>query len=272
MTRDLTERKIAEDKLQMYADELLQKNQELERSNSELSSFSYVASHDLQEPLRKIQGFGNLIMNAELANLSDSGKDYFNRMIKAASRMQALIDSLLEFSRTSTDIRNFEETDLNELLEEVKKDMRERIESSGAVINAHSLPKLPVIPFQFRQLLVNLLGNSIKYAKKDVPPVIEVSAKKIPARDLPEDFTVSSADYYRISICDNGIGFEQEYADKIFVLFQRLHGKNEYTGSGIGLAICKKIAENHSGWISAESEPGVGATFHFYLPVREVYP
>jgi PAS domain S-box-containing protein len=271
VTRDLTERKIAEDKLQMYADELLQKNKDLERSNNELSSFSYVASHDLQEPLRKIQGFGNLIMNAETSNLSDTGKDYFNRMIKAASRMQALIDSLLEFSRTTTDARNFESADLNELLEEVKKDMRELIESSGAVIKSQSLPTLGVIPFQFRQLLANLISNSIKYKKKDVPPEIEVSAEKIPAKDLPEDFAVSSVDYYRITIRDNGIGFEQEYADKIFELFQRLHGKNEYTGSGIGLAICKKIAENHSGWISAESEPGLGSSFHFYLPVREVY-
>lgn len=271
VTRDLTERKIAEDKLQMYADELLQKNKELEQSNSELSSFSYVASHDLQEPLRKIQGFGNLIMNSEDANLSDTGKDYFNRMIKAAGRMQGLIDSLLEFSRTTTDIKNFETADLNELLEEVKKDMRELIESSGAVITSHPLPTLSIIPFQFRQLLANLISNSIKYAKKHVPPVIEVSAIRIPAKELPENFTVATADYYRITIRDNGIGFEQEYADKIFELFQRLHGKNEYTGSGIGLAICKKIAENHSGWINAESEPGVGSSFHFYLPVREVY-
>jgi PAS domain S-box-containing protein len=270
VTRDLTERKIAEDKLQMYADELLQKNKDLERSNSELSSFSYVASHDLQEPLRKIQGFGNLILNSEVSNLSDTGKDYFNRMIKAATRMQGLIDSLLEFSRTNTDTKNFETADLDELLEEVKKDMRELIETSGAVIKSGPLPTLKVIPFQFRQLMANLIGNSIKYAKKDVPPLIEVSAEKIAPRDLPENFTVASADYYRITFRDNGIGFEQEYAEKIFELFQRLHGKNEYTGSGIGLAICKKIAENHSGWISAESEPGVGSSFHFYLPVRDL--
>jgi PAS domain S-box-containing protein len=270
VTRDLTERKISEDKLQMYADELLQKNKDLERSNSELSSFSYVASHDLQEPLRKIQGFGNLIINSELSNLSDTGKDYFNRMIKAANRMQGLIDSLLEFSRTTTEVKNFEKADLNDLLEEVKKDMHELIESSGATIKSNDLPTISVIPFQFRQLLVNLIGNAIKYAKNGVPPVVEVSAQKISPRDLPENFTVASAEYYRITIRDNGIGFEQEYAEKIFELFQRLHGKNEYTGSGIGLAICKKIAENHSGWISAESEPGVGSSFHFYLPLRDL--
>jgi PAS domain S-box-containing protein len=272
VTRDLTERKIAEDKLQMYADELLQKNKELERSNSELSSFSYVASHDLQEPLRKIQGFGNLIMNSEMSKLSDTGKDYFNRMIKAASRMQNLIDSLLEFSRTTTEARNFEEVDLNELLEEVKKDMRERIESSGAVIHSQKLPALSVIPFQFRQLLSNLISNAIKYARKNVKPVINFTAKCIPAEEMNSPHAAASMNYYEFIIRDNGIGFEEEYAEKIFELFQRLHGKNEYAGSGIGLAICKKIVENHSGWIKAESEPGVGSAFIFYIPVRELLP
>jgi PAS domain S-box-containing protein len=270
VTRDLTERKIAEDKLQMYADELLQKNKELERSNSELSSFSYVASHDLQEPLRKIQGFGNLILNSEISKLSETGKDYFNRMIKAASRMQNLIDSLLEFSRTTTEARNFEEVDLNELLEEVKKDMRERIESSGAVIQSQKLPALSVIPFQFRQLLSNLVSNALKYARKDVKPVINILAKCIPAEEINDPHAVASVNYYQFIIRDNGIGFEEEYGEKIFELFQRLHGKNEYGGSGIGLAICKKIVENHSGWIKAESEPGAGSSFIFYIPVREI--
>lgn len=270
VTRDLTERKIAEDKLQMYADELLQKNKELERSNSELSSFSYVASHDLQEPLRKIQGFGNLILNSELSRLSDTGKDYFNRMIKAANRMQSLIDSLLEFSRTTTEARNFEEANLDELLEEVKKDLREMIESKGATIHAKELPIITIIPFQFRQLLSNLISNSIKYARKGVPPEIDITAEKIAAADITEPQAVASVDYFKITVRDNGIGFEKEYAGKIFELFQRLHGKNEYSGSGIGLAICKKIVENHSGWIHAESEPGVGSSFHVYIPVREV--
>lgn len=272
VTRDLTERKIAEDKLQMYADELLQKNKELERSNSELSSFSYVASHDLQEPLRKIQGFGNLIMNSEISKLSDTGKDYFNRMIKAASRMQNLIDSLLEFSRTTTEARNFEDVELNELLEEVKRDMRERIESSGAVIHSQKLPTLSVIPFQFRQLLSNLISNAIKYARKDVKPAINILAKCIPAEEMDDPRAAASVNYYQFIIRDNGIGFEEEYAEKIFELFQRLHGKNEYVGSGIGLAICKKIVENHSGWIKAESEPGAGSALIFYIPVREFFP
>jgi PAS domain S-box-containing protein len=271
VTRDLTERKMAEDKLKMYADQLLQKNQELEHSNSELSSFSYVASHDLQEPLRKIQGFGNLILNSEAAHLSDTGKDYFNRMIKAASRMKGLIYSLLEFSRTTTADRKFEKADLNELLEDTKRDLRERIESSGASINAQKLPVMTVIPFQFRQLLLNLVGNAIKYAKKDVRPVVNITAQHIRPAQMTDQHASSYSDYMEFTVRDNGIGFEQEYANKIFELFQRLHGKNEYSGSGIGLAICKNIAENHSGWITAESEPGVGSAFHVFIPLREEY-
>jgi PAS domain S-box-containing protein len=271
VTRDLTERKIAEDKLQMYADELLQKNNELEHSNRELSSFSYVASHDLQEPLRKIQGFGNLILNTDSNNLSETGKDYFNRMIKASSRMQNLIDSLLEFSRTTTEARNFEEVDLNDLLEEVKKDMRELIESNSATIRSEHLPVLAVIPFQFRQLLSNLISNSIKYARKEENPVIDITAKRIDAAHMTDQRAAAGVDYYQFIISDNGIGFEAEYAEKIFELFQRLHGKNEYSGSGIGLAICRKIVENHSGWITAVSEPGMGSAFHVTIPVRELF-
>jgi len=266
--RDLTERKMAEDKLQRYAEELLQKNRELERSNKELTSFSYVASHDLQEPLRKIQSFGNLILNAEARNLSETGKDYFGRMINAAARMQRLIDSLLEFSRTTVNEKNFEQVDLGELLEDVKRDLREMINESGAVIISGPLPVANVIPFQFRQLLSNLLGNAIKYAKKGVIPLIDISATPVGRQDIPQSRGAVDQDYYRITVRDNGIGFEQEYAELIFELFQRLHGKTEYIGSGIGLAICKKIAENHNGWISAESEPGVGSSFHFYLPVK----
>ncbi|OQP58117.1 hypothetical protein A3860_07255 [Niastella vici] len=268
VTRDLTERKIAEDQLKIYAEQLEQKNRELERSNTELSSFSYVASHDLQEPLRKIQAFGNLIQTRDAANLSEISKDYFDRMVKAAIRMQNLIDSLLEFSRTTTARRNFEPTDLNELLDEVKKEMAHRIEETKAVIIAAHLPNLSIIPFQFRQLLSNLISNSLKYAKSDTTPVIEISATYIKAGSLHDKAAIPEKDYYKFSVADNGIGFEQEYAEKIFDLFQRLHGRNEYSGSGIGLAICKKIIENHNGFMRAEGSPNGGATFYFFIPVK----
>jgi len=268
VTRDLTERKIAEDQLKMYAEQLEQKNRELERSNTELSSFSYVASHDLQEPLRKIQAFGNLIQTRDAGNLSDMSKDYFDRMVKAAIRMQNLIDSLLEFSRTTTARRNFEPTDLNELLDEVKKEMAHRIEETNAVIMAEHLPTLSIIPFQFRQLLSNLISNSLKYAKAGTTPVINISATYIKAFHLHEKAAIPDKDYYKFKVADNGIGFEQEYAEKIFDLFQRLHGRNEYSGSGIGLAICKKIVENHNGFMKAEGSPSGGATFYFFIPVK----
>lgn len=268
VTRDLTQRKLADDQLKIYSEQLEQKNRELERSNSELSSFSYVASHDLQEPLRKIQAFGNLIQQRDVAILSDTSKDYFDRMVKAAVRMQNLIDSLLEFSRTTTARKNFEQTDLNTLLDEVKKELALRIEEKKAVIEAWHMPTITIIPFQFRQLLSNLISNSLKYARADVTPVIEIKASLIKAKELHDVSALPGKDYYEFSVADNGIGFEQEYAEKIFELFQRLHGRNEYTGSGIGLAICKKIVENHHGFMKAEGESGKGAIFYFYIPVK----
>ncbi|AEV98966.1 hypothetical protein A4D02_10440 [Niastella koreensis] len=268
VTRDLTKQKQNEDQLKIYAEQLEQKNRELERSNSELSSFSYVASHDLQEPLRKIQAFGNLIQARDVANLSDTSKDYFERMVKAAIRMQNLIDSLLEFSRTTTARKNFELTDLNILLDEVKKELAHRIEEKKATIIAAHLPTLTIIPFQFRQLLSNLISNSLKYSREDVTPVIEITATYVKGSELNEKAALPGKDYFRFKIADNGIGFEQEYAEKIFELFQRLHGRNEYSGSGIGLAICKKIVENHHGFMRAESGAGEGATFYFFIPVK----
>lgn len=268
VTRDLTERKMAEDQLKVYAEQLEQKNRELERSNSELTSFSYVASHDLQEPLRKIQAFGNLIQARDAENMSPVSKDYFDRMVKAAIRMQNLIDSLLEFSRTTTSRKSLEVTDLNLLFEEVKKELAHRIEEKKASIISAHLPMLPVIPFQFKQLLSNLVNNSLKYARTNVHPVIEIKASYLRANEMKEKANIAGKDYYKFSVTDNGIGFEQEYAERIFDLFQRLHGRNEYSGSGIGLAICKKIVENHNGFMRAESEPDAGATFYFYIPAR----
>jgi PAS domain S-box-containing protein len=267
VTRDLTERKLAEDRLNAYAAQLEQKSQALERSNAELSSFSYVASHDMQEPLRKIQAFGNLILNNETDKLSQQARDYFGRMVKAAGRMQNLIDSLLEFSRTSSAAINFEKSDLNLLLDEVKKDLRERIEETHTTIKSDPLPLLAVIPFQVKQLLFNLISNAIKYAKPNEHPVIHIKGEMVAGNSIDHPQAIAGTHYYTLSVIDNGIGFEKEYAVKIFELFQRLHGRNEYSGSGVGLAICKKIAENHGGFITAESEPGQGSAFHFYISV-----
>jgi len=267
VTRDLTERKSAEDKLLNYAMQLDKKNKELEITNKELTSFSYVASHDLQEPLRKIQTFGNRILEKEFQNLSETGQDTFKRMISASARMQKLIEDLLAFSRTHTHSQNFEPVDLNVILAAVESLQKEVIEEKKVTIESDKLPVISGITFQMQQLFENLIGNSIKYCDPKVSPHIRITSEIITGDKMQEHADAGNKKYYRISITDNGIGFDQKHADKIFEIFQRLHGKSQYPGTGIGLAICKKIVENHHGFIDAESKEDDGATFNIYLPV-----
>lgn len=266
VTRDLTERKLADDKIRENTERLEQQNKELERMNQELTSFAYVSSHDLQEPLRKIQTFITRITETEVSNLTEKGKDYFTRIQNAANRMQVLIDDLLTYSRTNTDQRKVETTDLNVILSEVKSDLREKIDEKQVEIKSTKLPTLDVIAFQFRQLLINLIGNSMKFSKQGVAPKIEIKSDVISGNEIPDHKQLPDKKYHHITLTDNGIGFEPEYNQKIFEVFQRLHGRSEYSGTGIGLAICKKIVENHNGFIRAEGTPDVGATFHIYLP------
>jgi PAS domain S-box-containing protein len=266
VTRDLTEKKLADDQVHEKSLQLEHQNRELERMNQELTSFAYVSSHDLQEPLRKIQTFITRIAETESEILSDRGKDYFARIQNAANRMQTLIDDLLTYSRTNTDERKIEQADLNTILDDVKAELREKIEEKSAVIKSDKLPTVNVVAFQFRQLLVNLIGNSLKFAKSDVTPRIEIKCDVVPSDEVSEFKYGHEKNLYHLAITDNGIGFEPEYNTKIFEVFQRLHGRSEYSGTGIGLAICKKIIENHGGHISAKGTPGVGATFHIYLP------
>lgn len=242
------------------------KNKELERSNNDLASFSYVASHDLQEPLRKIQTFSQRLRETEHQQLSEQGKNYFVRMENAALRMQQLIEDLLSFSRTSNAPKLFEEVDLTEMLNEVRSSLKDTIDEKQAVIEYNLLPTLKVIPFQLKQLFENLLLNSLKYSKTDVSPHIIIKAYMVLEGKEAEEERLTPDDYYKITFTDNGIGFEQQYAEKVFELFQRLHGKHEYPGSGVGLSICKKVMENHNGNITAQSEPGKGATFTVLLP------
>lgn len=244
---------------------LEQQNLELEASNKELIAFNYAASHDLQEPLRKIQTFVSRLSEKEHSKLSDTGKEFMGRINNSVERMRVLIEDLLQYSRTTKTEKVFEETDLNDLLENAKIDLAQIIEEKHAKIHHQSLPKLNVIPFQIQQLFINLINNSLKYSKTDKAPDIKITVKKVIAADeemIPKN---TKDKYYKITFKDNGIGFEQEYAEKIFVLFNRLHNKNEYEGTGIGLAICKKIVENHRGFIFASGKPNVGATFIIYL-------
>lgn len=245
---------------------LEERNHQLEQSNKELASFNHIASHDLQEPLRKIQTFISRIFEKEMHHLSESGKEYFNRIQSAAARMRVLIDDLLLFSRTNKAEKVFEREDLNLLLENVKIEMAEVIEEKNVIIEYDELPVLNVISFQIKQLFINLIGNSIKYSKKDIPPHINIHCTVVVASEEPLLKTESYKKYYKITFADNGIGFDQQHADNIFILFHRLHHLTEYSGTGIGLSICKKIVENHHGFIFAESKPDEGSIFIVYLP------
>ena len=244
---------------------LKEKNEELKRTNEELESFNRVASHDLQEPIRKIQMFISRIADADLDNLSDKSKSYFDKIISSSDRMRMLIKYLLSYSRINKTKKDFVFVNLTDILEKVQEDLEARIKESGVEITVDNLPNLNAVPFQMEQLFNNLLSNAIKYRAIEDPKVV-IDCKKLKRSEIPDDFVKKSKSYYRISVLDNGIGFDQEHSEKIFELFQRLHQKNEYSGTGIGLAICKKIVENHNGHIIAESKPGKGASFCVYLP------
>lgn len=245
---------------------LEERNRELEQSNKELASFNHVASHDLQEPLRKILTFISRISEKEIADMSESGKEYLTRIKISATRMRILIDDLLLFSRTNKTEKVFEKTDLNLLLEAAQQDLAQIIDEKNAIINSVSLPELTVIPFQIQQLFTNLISNSIKYSKRSVFPEIKIECEKVIAQEQSVLNTESKKNFYKIKFTDNGMGFDQQYAESIFTLFHRLHHDTEFAGTGIGLSICKKIIENHAGYIFAEGVTDVGATFTIFLP------
>ena len=240
---------------------------DLEKSNKELSAFNHIASHDLQEPLRKVQTFISRIREKEYESFTEKVKDYFSGIERATARMQMFIEDLLRYSRANNVVKIFEMTDLNLILENTKQELSQRMEEKNVIIqSAFILPRLNVIPFQIQQLFNNILSNSIKYSKADVTPVISIDTQLVSAQDLPVPVVSSKSKYYKISISDNGIGFDPQHADDIFTLFYRLHNKSEYSGTGVGLAICKVIVENHKGFIRAEGIPNVGSTISFYLP------
>ena len=245
---------------------LEQRNEELEQINKELESFNHVASHDLQEPLRKIQTFISRISNQDMELMSQTGKEYINKIQISANRMRVLIDDLLLYSRTNKKEKVFYKTDLNLLLEYSKQELANIIEDKNATIIANKLPIIGIIPFQIQQLFTNLLNNSLKYSRIDVSPIIKIHCEKIAGSDYPNLKINNLKKYYKISFSDNGMGFEQEFAENIFILFNRLHTVADYPGTGIGLSICKKITENHLGTIYAEGKPNVGSVFTIFLP------
>jgi signal transduction histidine kinase len=267
---DLTLQKTTQRKLEENNRQLEHLNQTLEASNHDLQQFASVASHDLQEPLRKIQTFSARILEKE--TLSEAGKDYFKRIQNAANRMQKLIQDLLTFSRVTTGERKHEHVLLTDIVEDVIKEYAEKLHEKNAKVETQGLGEVYAIAFQFRQLMLNLFGNSIKFARPDVPLRITVSSKMEKAEEiidryhLPSHKVTPEKVYCHIAVTDNGIGFEPQFNDRIFEVFQRLHGNDKYSGTGIGLSIVKKIVENHNGVITANGELNNGARFDIYIP------
>ena len=245
-------------------------NIDLKRSNEELSQFAYVASHDLQEPLRKIITFSNRINEKYKESLPEGSQDYLLKINTSAKRMSMLVNDLLEFSGTNQENKEFKQTDLNEILQHLQEDFEEEINQKNATIFIDNLPILSAIPLQMTQLFHNLISNALKFSKKDVAPYITITSNEM-TLDQKRQYHVPDVniDYIQIAFCDNGIGFEDVFSDKIFTIFQRLHSKSAYEGTGIGLALCKKIAENHGGSIVAKSTNHIGTYFYINLPFNK---
>ena len=250
--------------LETTTEMMVEYTKKLERSNRELVDFAYVASHDLQEPLRKIEAFGDRLVKKYISVLPEEGQMFVGRMQSAANRMRQLINDLLSYSRVTTAAAPMQTVALNDVLSGVLSDLQIRIEETGATIEVGELPKIEADPMQMRQLFQNLIGNAIKFRKKDVDPVVRITAEFIMTQDLAVPGRAVT-----IKVADNGIGFEQQFKDQIFVIFQRLHSRNEYEGTGIGLATCRKIVERHQGLIDAIGIQGEGSTFLITLPLSQ---
>jgi len=258
---DITDRK-------QYEQDLLVKNEELEESNKNLEQFAYVASHDLQEPLRKIRTFGDRVVTKFSEALDDKGKDYINRMNGAAERMQSLIDDLLKYSRVARNPKSMEKVDLKTVIDNLMIDLETLIKERGVQFEVKGLRSIDGDVTQLRQLFQNLISNAVKFTPPERQPLIKILGKRVRGASQ-KDFKVGSNKYYlRIEVTDNGIGFDQKYAERIFHIFERLHGRSEFKGTGIGLAICQKVVQNHNGYIRAESSTDGGAKFIILLPIK----
>ncbi len=259
---EIKERQQVEEELKIYA-------AELEQSNRELQDFAYVASHDLQEPLRKIQAFGDRLGQRYSDLLDERGLDYLSRMQSAATRMRTQIEDLLAFSRVTTAAQPFSWTDMSKIVADVLSDLEIRIEETGAVVEVNPLPMIMADPAQMRQLMLNLIGNALKFHRPGATPRVQIGSRYTQDYDETADGRMASRQMAQIVVRDNGIGFEEKYRERIFNLYERLHSRREYEGTGMGLAICRKIALRHNGRIQAKSQPGQGAAFTVTLPVEQ---
>jgi len=283
---ELHEKEDLLEKLKTQTQALLTANKELEfqnaekekravellNANKELLAFNFISSHDLQEPLRKIQVFISIIMEKEMKTLTESGKNNLKRIHVAATRMRQLIEDLMNFSRISAVDHQYEMSNLKDIIEDVKSELTDTILQKKAVFKINELVAVNIIPFQFRQIVYNLISNSLKFSTPDVPPNITIQSvilknDKFRLLNLPNSPQI--CDYWNLSFTDNGIGFDAQYNQNIFVIFQRLHHTEEYSGTGIGLAIVKKIVENHNGIIVADGNLNKGVAFNIYIPIPE---
>ncbi|HEV2832434.1 MAG TPA: ATP-binding protein, partial [Hanamia sp.] len=269
LQKKIHDRKISEEKIKLLNEQLTVSNRHLKSVNEELDRFAYVASHDLQEPLRKIMVFSDLIISGK--NDHNEVKKYLSKIITSSKRMQLLINNLLQFSRQPVNAADFINADINEVVKEAIVELELEIEKNQAKIVIGSLPTLPAVPALMQQLFYNLISNAIKFKRKNNIPVVNISSEKIPASDLTaSNKYIENVSYYRISVSDNGIGFDEKYAADIFLVFKRLHSYDEFEGTGVGLSICKKIIDKHNGFITAHNNVGEGATFVIELPEKQI--
>lgn len=269
LENEVNERKLSEEKIKQLNKQLLENVDHLETVNKNLDRFAFMSSHDLQEPLRKIRTFSDLLYSKYKGSLDDDAVKYISRIQKSAERMQGLITDILEFSKVSYDQNSFINTDLNILVDEVVADLDTTVSEKNATINISTLPSLDVKPGLIRPLFSNLIENALKYSKKEIAPEINIYAEEEVEKTNPGKINSSNEKKYcKIFVRDNGIGFDQKYGKKIFDMFVRLHGNSEYEGTGIGLALCKQIVEKHEGFISALSKENIGSTFIVSLPSK----
>ncbi|MFT3910987.1 MAG: response regulator [Ferruginibacter sp.] len=268
LAKEIEVRKKSEEQVIRLNQQLVNTIVQLKTINEDLDNFAYIASHDLQEPLRKIRMFTDTLLTKHKESMDEHCKDYLYKIERSSRRMQLLIEDILDFSRFSSNVDAFKETDLNDIIRNVLSDLELEIAEKNAVIEVSDLPVHSIVPSMFSQLFQNLIYNALKFQGKDSVPKITIRSEKIKGMLIPGiDKKLHYDDFSTITVSDNGIGFEEKYAEQIFVIFKRLHSSSTFEGTGIGLAICKKIADKHNGYIYAKSKPGIGSEFIIALPM-----